>query len=86
MLLINKGVEMSIFDKEVLIENISFLSIKNKVSVNKALIDSGAGKDLIANLKKGQIPSIEKLIKIADYLDVSIDYLVGRTDKPEINK
>lgn len=77
---------MSIFDKEVLIENISFLSIKNKVSVNKALIDSGAGKDLIANLKKGQIPSIEKLIKIADYLDVSIDYLVGRTDKPEVNK
>jgi len=24
--------------------------------------------------------------KIADYLDCSIDYLVGRTDNPEINR
>lgn len=26
------------------------------------------------------------LIKIADYFNVSIDYLLERTDKPEINK
>lgn len=26
------------------------------------------------------------LIRIADYYDVSLDYLVGRTDKKEINK
>lgn len=26
------------------------------------------------------------LAKIADYLDCSIDYLLGRTDNPEINK
>ena len=24
--------------------------------------------------------------KIADYLDCSVDYLLGRTDNPEINK
>lgn len=77
---------MIVFNKEVLIENISSLSLKNQTSVNKALVDSGAGKDLIANLKKGQIPSIEKLMIIADYFGVSIDYLLGRTDKPEINK
>ena len=35
---------------------------------------------------EGTLPNGETLIKIADYLDVSIDYLVGRTDKPEINK
>lgn len=29
---------------------------------------------------------IEQLIKIADYYNVSIDYIVGRTDKTEINK
>lgn len=29
---------------------------------------------------------IEQLIKIADYYSVSLDYIVGRTDKSEMNK
>ncbi|WP_206457857.1 helix-turn-helix domain-containing protein [Anaerovorax sp. IOR16] len=35
------------------------------------------------NLRK---PTYDILIALADYFDVSIDYLVGRTDNPEINK
>lgn len=31
-------------------------------------------------------PTFDILIRIADYFGVSIDYLVGRTDNPEINK
>lgn len=31
-------------------------------------------------------PAYKKLIALADYFDVSIDYLVGRTDKPEVNR
>ena len=31
-------------------------------------------------------PDFATLIKIANYFDVSIDYLLERTDKPEINK
>ena len=31
-------------------------------------------------------PTMTKLTALADYFDVSIDYLVGRTDNPEINK
>jgi transcriptional regulator with XRE-family HTH domain len=31
-------------------------------------------------------PSYELLLKLADYFNVSIDYLVGRTDNPDINK
>ena len=38
------------------------------------------------DLKRGQVPSIESVEKIADYLDCSIDYLIGRTDNPDINK
>ncbi len=44
--------------------------------------DIGISKDiLIRALKAGVIPSTRTLIKIADYLEESIDYLLGLSDK-----
>ena len=31
-------------------------------------------------------PAFDILISLADYFNVSIDYLVGRTDNPDVNK
>ena len=31
-------------------------------------------------------PAYKNLLALADYFDVSLDYLVGRTDNPQINK
>lgn len=31
-------------------------------------------------------PNVSVLIALADYFNVSIDYLVGRTDNPKINR
>ena len=31
-------------------------------------------------------PTMSNLIALADYFDVSLDYLVGRTDNPAINR
>ena len=31
-------------------------------------------------------PAFKNIIALADYLDVSLDYLVGKTDNPEVNK
>ena len=31
-------------------------------------------------------PSLDMLIKLADYFDVSIDYLAGRTDDPKLHQ
>ena len=48
---------------------------------NQALKNSGAGEDMLTNMKKKakpQYPSIIKIILLAEFLDVSIDYLIGR--------
>ena len=31
-------------------------------------------------------PTMSKLVALADFFNVSIDYFVGRTDNPEVNK
>ena len=41
----------------------------------------------ISDIERGRrTTTIEKLVAIADYFDVSIDYLVGRTDNPKVNR
>jgi len=40
-----------------------------------------------SNYERGEldIPT-EILIKLANYYDVSVDYILGRTDRPEVNR
>lgn len=45
-------------------------------------ISSGLVSDYV-NGKKS--PTVENLVKIADFLDVSVDFLLGRTSNPEVN-
>lgn len=41
----------------------------------------------ITMMEKGKrSPSFEVLCALADYFDVSLDYLTGRTDNPKINR
>lgn len=66
-------------DTNVIITKIEELAARHNISKTKALTESGAGKDFISNIKKGQTPSIRKLQKIAAYFNVSVDYLLGTT-------
>lgn len=44
------------------------------------------GIDTISKMSKGTDILTLNFAKIADHLDGSVDYLLGRTDKPEANK
>ena len=48
---------------------------------------TGIDQALISKFKSGErVPPTEALVILADYFDVSIDYILGRTDKPEVNR
>lgn len=59
------------------------LSQKRGISLSKLEETLGLGKNSIYALKRNQ-PSAERLQEIADYFNVSTDYLLGRTDNPKI--
>lgn len=50
-------------------------------------MQTGIEQALISKFENGEriIPT-ESLIKLADFYDVSIDYILCRTDNPKINK
>ena len=56
------------------------------ISITAATLKAKLSKGNIRNWKSGAIPSGEILMKFADYFGCSTDYLLGRTDNPEVNK
>ncbi len=62
----------------------STAKIQNK-SVKEVLESVGLGFNTMSNMKNS-MPKADNLARIADYLDCSVDYLLGRTDNPEVNK
>lgn len=57
-----------------------------KVQIRTLMAGCGLGVNTVSQLANGRVISYISLALIADQLDCSVDYLLGRTDKPEINK
>lgn len=54
--------------------------------IGEMLSSCGLGKNTVAKIGKGTDILTLNFARIADYLGCSVDYLLGRTDNPEINK
>lgn len=58
-----------------------------KVTQKQAAISADVSERSYQGYEYGSaIPPATVLIALADYFDVSLDYLVGRTDNPKINR
>lgn len=64
-------------------EIVKDLCEKQGISLNTLEEKLELGKNSLYGLKRNQ-PSAERLQQIADYFHVSTDYLLGRTDNPNI--
>ena len=58
---------------------------KKHCSVSKMLNAVGLGRNTMSHLDNGSMIKADILGKIADYLDVSVDYLLGREEKNTTN-
>lgn len=66
-------------------EKIKELADKQGISLNTLEENLGFSRNTIYNMKKST-PNVERVSKIADYFNVSTDYLLGRTENPNIAK
>ena len=67
--------------------NLKLLRMKKKKTQLMVQMDTGIEQALLSKYENGlRVPPTEALITLADYYDVSMDYIMKRTEKPELNK
>ena len=68
-------------------QKIKLMCKNQKKTISQMILECDLSKSLIYDLeKRDKSPSCDKIRKIADYLDCSVDYLLGRTENPEVNR
>jgi len=66
-----------------LYKRIEKLAKKKGIGVHKVALSIGLNRSAIYSWKR-VTPPVKTLIKIADYFNVSVDYILGRADSPDI--
>lgn len=69
------------FNREIFAER--FKNLRHVKSISQQDIASSLGVDrtIVSHWERGtRVPSLEIACALADYFDVSLDYLVGRSD------
>lgn len=66
-----------------IVEKIQEVLDSKNIKASKMMKDLGFSSGLFSQWKAGkQQVSLDKIVGIADYFEVSVDYLLGRTDNP----
>jgi len=75
------GIFIFNFDSYLFAERLKFLRLKKKLTLEQLGNEVGATKSTIGNFENSRKkPSVDLLLSFAYFFDVSVDYLIGRTD------
>ena len=74
------------YNSQETVQRIKIMAQNKNLSINQLLANCGLGKNTVAKMANGTDIHTNNFKKIADQLDCSVDYLLGRTDNPKVNK
>lgn len=74
------------YSAQTLVSNIKKQAKSKNVLIRDMLSDCGLNVNSLSQISDKKGLSSFSLAKIADYLDCSVDYLLGRTDKIDVNR
>ena len=67
--------------------NLKKLRLQKKKTQLNVQLETGIEQALLSKYESGKrIPPTETLMVLADYYEVSMDYIMGRTENPNINQ
>lgn len=74
------------YESAIVAENIKKVAKSTGIQLKDMLHELQLNKNTLSTMYKGSMLKADSLARIADYLGCSVDYLLGRTDNPEINR
>lgn len=74
------------YESGIVAENIKKTAKAANIQLKDMLLALHLNKNTLSNMYNGSMLKGDSLARIADYLGCSVDYLLGRTDNPEVNK
>ena len=76
----------NLYDSIFLAENIKIQAKARNVQLKDMFTELGMSKGTLSSLRTGRMIAADSLARIADYLDCSMDFLMGRTVDPAVKR
>lgn len=77
---------LNLYNPPDVVTVIKSVAKSKKIQIKDMLSDVGLGLNTLSHMNHGKAIAYDSLARIADYLDCSVDYLLGRTDDPQSHK
>ncbi len=74
------------YNAQELVQHIKKQAKQQNILIGDMLLACDLNINTLSQISDKKGLSSFSLARIADYLDCSVDYLLGRTDNPEVNK
>ena len=78
--------EEKMYNSPYVAKRIKTYAKSNNIALKEMLISLNMGINTFSHMLHERAIAYDSLARIADYLDCSVDYLLGRTDNPNAHK